>query len=147
MARTIQVSAHSTPVHNNTSSRILKTKKSHKTLLTFESQAKKKRRKPGQVVQKQIKYYRNTTALLLRVLPFARIVKEIGNALAPREFGKYLWKSSAIDVLRSAAEAYIVALFEDTNKAATHAKRVTIRPEDLHLIRDVRSRVCPNEML
>lgn len=33
--------------------------------------------------------------------------------------------------LQEAAEAYLVSLFEDTNLAAIHAKRVTIQPKDL----------------
>lgn len=39
--------------------------------------------------------------------------------------------------LQEAAEAYLVSLFEDTNLAAIHAKRVTIQPKDLvcHLLR------------
>ncbi|KAJ7236486.1 hypothetical protein C8J57DRAFT_1530036 [Mycena rebaudengoi] len=34
--------------------------------------------------------------------------------------------SSAVMALQEAAEAYFVSLFEDTNLAAIHAKRVTI---------------------
>ena len=33
--------------------------------------------------------------------------------------------------LQEASEAYLVSLFEDTNLAAIHAKRVTIQPKDL----------------
>jgi histone H3 len=35
--------------------------------------------------------------------------------------------------LQEAAEAYLVQLFEDTNFAALHAKRVTIMAKDMHL--------------
>ena len=41
--------------------------------------------------------------------------------------------------LQEAAEAYLVSLFEDTNLAAIHAKRVTIQPKDLV---SVHSTVC-----
>ena len=40
--------------------------------------------------------------------------------------------------LQSASEAYLVGLFEDTNLAAIHAKRVTITPKDLQLARRIR---------
>ncbi len=39
---------------------------------------------------------------------------------------------------QEAAEFYLVALFEDTNLCAIHAKRVTIMPKDMHLARRVR---------
>ena len=41
------------------------------------------------------------------------------------------FQSSAVMALQEAAEAYLVSLFEDTNLAAIHAKRVTIQPKDL----------------
>ena len=40
--------------------------------------------------------------------------------------------------LQEASEAYLVSLFEDTNLAAIHAKRVTIQPKDLALARRLR---------
>lgn len=36
------------------------------------------------------------------------------------------FQSSAVMALQEAAEAYLVSLFEDTNLAAIHAKRVTM---------------------
>jgi histone H3/H4 len=40
--------------------------------------------------------------------------------------------------LQEAAEAHLVTLFEDTNLAAVHAKRVTIQLKDLALARRMR---------
>ncbi|GAA5914724.1 hypothetical protein JCM5296_001962, partial [Sporobolomyces johnsonii] len=48
------------------------------------------------------------------------------------------FQSSAIGALQEAAEAYLVSLFEDTNLAAIHAKRVTIQPKDIQLARRLR---------
>ena len=48
------------------------------------------------------------------------------------------FQSSAVMALQEAAEAYLVSLFEDTNLAAIHAKRVTIQPKDLQLARRLR---------
>lgn len=134
----------STPNNTSAVSRsILRRKQLH----TFENQEKKRRRrKPGTVALKQIKYYQKTTDLLIRLLPFARLVKEIADTLKSEEFNKYKWKASAIEVLQCAAESYLVALFEDVNKAAIHGKRVTIRPEDLHIVRSIRGQVNPNEI-
>ena len=39
---------------------------------------------------------------------------------------------------QEALEAYVVGLFEDTNIAAIHAKRVTIMPRDMQLARRIR---------
>ena len=47
-------------------------------------------------------------------------------------------QSSAVLALQEAAEAYLVGLFEDTNLAAIHAKRVTIMPKDIQLARRIR---------
>ena len=48
------------------------------------------------------------------------------------------FQSSAVMALQEASEAYLVSLFEDTNSAAIHAKRVTIQPKDLALARRLR---------
>src|SRR5262245_64568221 len=40
--------------------------------------------------------------------------------------------------LQEAAKAYLVSLFEDTNLAAIHPKRVNIQPKDLSLARRLR---------
>lgn len=125
--------------------RILGGKK--KQLHTFENEEKKrKRRKPGTVAIRQIKYYQKTTDLLIRLLPFARLVKETADSMSSSEFTKYKWKASAIQALQCAVETYLTALFEDVNKAAIHGKRVTIRPEDLHIVRSIRGRVNQNEI-
>lgn len=127
------------------SSRVLSGKK--KQLHTFENQEKKrKRRKPGTMALRQIKFYQKTTDLLLRLLPFARLVKETADNMSSTEITKYKWKASAIEALQCATETYLTALFEDVNKAAIHAKRVTIRPEDLHIVRNLRGRVNENEI-
>ena len=40
--------------------------------------------------------------------------------------------------LQVAAEAYLVQLFEDTQLAAVHAKRVTIMPKDMQIVKRIR---------
>jgi histone H3 len=97
------------------------------------------RYRPGTAALKQIRKYQKSTDLLLRKLPFQRLVREISDEYTPIANGKqYRWQSTAILALQEAAEAYLVSLFEDTNLCAIHAKRVTITPKDLHLARRIR---------
>ena len=84
---------------------------------------------------KEIRQYQNSTDLLLRRLPFARLVREIQQEMSPEA---YRWQGTAILALQEAAEAHLVGLFEDCNLCAIHAKRVTIMPKDLHLARRIR---------
>jgi len=91
--------------------------------------------KPGIVSLKEIKYYQSSSALLLRRSPFMRLVREIAQTLSLNTF---MWQSVAIDALQEASEAYLVSLFEQTNLAALHAKRVTIFPRDMQFIRRIR---------
>ena len=48
------------------------------------------------------------------------------------------FQSTAFLALQEASEAYLVALFEDVNLCAIHAKRATIMPKDIQLARRIR---------
>ncbi|CAH2079319.1 unnamed protein product, partial [Iphiclides podalirius] len=77
---------------------------------------------------------KKSTELLIRKLPFQRLVREIA-----QDFKTDLrFQSSAVMALQEASEAYLVGLFEDTNLCAIHAKRVTIMPKDIQLARRIR---------
>ena len=97
--------------------------------------AKKPHRyRPGTVALREIRRYQKSTDLLIRKLPFQRLVREIA-----AEFKDDLrFQNSAILALQEAAESYLVSLFEDTNLCAIHAKRVTIQPKDIQLARRIR---------
>jgi histone H3/H4 len=41
--------------------------------------------------------------------------------------------------LHEAAEAFLIEYFEATNEVAIHAKRVTIMPKDMQLVRRIRN--------
>ena len=89
---------------------------------------------PGTVALCEICRYQKTMELLIRKLPFNRLVREVA-----RDFKTDLrFQPQAIDALQEAAEAYLVGLFEDTNLCAIHAKRVTIMPKDIQLARQIR---------
>lgn len=107
-------------------------------------QHRKKRYRPGTVALREIRMYQKTTNLLIRKLPFARLVKEIAQDFVTEQFhlGQesfgLRWQSHAILALQEAAEAYLVHLFEDANLCALHAKRVTIMQRDIQLARRIR---------
>ncbi|XAR70537.1 hypothetical protein NMG60_11027420 [Bertholletia excelsa] len=90
--------------------------------------------RPGTVALREIRKYQKSTELLIRKLPFQRLVREIAQDFRtdPR------FQSSAVAALQEAVEAYLVGLFEDTNLCAIHAKRVTIMPKDIQLARRIR---------
>ncbi|KAL4936847.1 histone-fold-containing protein [Aspergillus oleicola] len=99
----------------------------------------RRRYRPGTVALKEIRRYQKSFDLLLRKLPFARLVREVALDLLPAEVGAELrWQSHAILALQEAAEAFLVHLFEDTNLCAIHAKRVTIMQKDIQLARRIR---------
>ena len=92
------------------------------------------RYKPGTVALREIRRFQKSTELLIRKLPFQRLVREIA-----QDFKTDLrFQSSAIGALQEAVEAYLVGLFEDTNLCAIHAKRVTIQKKDMQLARRLR---------
>ena len=101
----------------------------------IEMGIKKPRRfRPGTVALREIRKFQKSTDLLIRKLPFQKVVKEIAG-----EFKSDLrFQSQAILALQEATEAYIVGLFEDTNLLAIHAKRVTNMPKDMQLARRIR---------
>ncbi len=88
----------------------------------------------GTVALREIGKYQKSTDLLIRKLPFQRLCREVS-----QDFKVDLrFQGSAVLALQEASEAYVTGLFEDTNLAAIHAKRVTIMPKDLQLARRIR---------
>ena len=92
------------------------------------------RYRPGTVALREIRQYQKSTELLIRRLPFQRLVREIAQDFK----GRLNFASGAILALQEAVEAYLVGLFEDTNLCAIHAKRITIMPKDIQLARRIR---------
>ena len=92
------------------------------------------RYRPGTVALREIRRYQKSTELLIRKLPFQRLVREIAQNIKP----DLRFQGSALLALQEISETYLVTLFEDTNLCAIHAKRVTITPKDLHLARRIR---------
>mmetsp|Transcript_40139 Transcript_40139/g.75105 ORF Transcript_40139/g.75105 Transcript_40139/m.75105 type:complete len:145 (-) Transcript_40139:117-551(-) len=95
---------------------------------------KKHRYRPGTLALREIRKYQKSTELLIRKLPFQRLIREIAQDINT----DVRFQSQAVLALQEAAEAYLVGLFEDTNLCAIHAKRVTIMPKDMQLARRLR---------
>lgn len=103
-------------------------------------QPKKRRFRPGTKAIMEIRKYQRTTTLLIRKLPFSRLVREITREYFTVPGFEYRFQSSALLALQEAAEAFLVTLFEDANLCAIHARRVTIMPRDIALARRVKGR-------
>ncbi|KAH9853499.1 histone-fold-containing protein [Lenzites betulinus] len=107
-----------------------------------EPAKKKKRFRPGTVALREIRKYQKSTDLLIRKLPFSRVVREIALDMMTDtiDYGStgLRWQSSAILALQEATEAFLVHMFEDANLCAIHAKRVTIMQRDIWLARRLR---------
>ena len=92
------------------------------------------RYRAGTVALKDIRHYQGSTALLIRKLPFQRVVREITQDIKTG----LRFQSAALLCLQEATEAYLVSLLEDSNLCAIHARRVTIMPKDIQLARRIR---------
>jgi len=95
----------------------------------------KRRYRPGEKALREIRFYQRNTDLLIRKLPFARLVREVQTYFHRKIFR---WQTEAVLALQEAAEAHLVSLFEDANLACIHAKRVTVTPSDIQLARRIR---------
>ena len=132
MARTKQTARKSTG--GMAPRKVLATKAARKSAPATGGVKKPHRYRPGTVALREIRKYQKSTQLLIRKLPFQRLIREVAG-----EFKEDLrFQSHAIMALQEASEAWLIRLFEDTNRCAIHAKRVTIFPKDLQLARRIR---------
>ncbi|KAH8355615.1 hypothetical protein KR200_010258 [Drosophila serrata] len=100
-----------------------------------EAKLKKPHRyRPGTLALREIRRYQKSTELLIRRLPFQRLVRSIAAEIT----SDIRFQTAALSCLQEASEAYLVRLFEDTNLCATHGRRVTIMPKDIYLARRIR---------
>ena len=102
--------------------------------VTEEDKKKHRRWRPGTVALREIRKFQRSTDLLIRKLPFQRLVKEIAQDYRD----KLRFQSIAVAALQEASEAYLVGVFEDTNLCAMHSGRVTIKTKDMQLALRIR---------
>jgi histone H3 len=133
MARTKQTARKSTG--GKQPRKQLATKAARKSAPATGGVKKPRRNRPGILALREIRRYQKSTELLIRKLPFQRLVREIAQDLVTTGIR---FQGSAINALQEASEAYLVGLFEDTNLCAIHARRVTIMTKDIQLARRIR---------
>ena len=88
---------------------------------------------------REIKKYQETTGLLIRGLPFQRLVR----STAMKYNTEMRFQRAAIEALQEGSEALLVKLFELTNILASHAKRITILKKDVELAKYILKEILP----
>ena len=92
------------------------------------------RYRPGTVALREVRKYQKSTELLIRKLPFQRLVRELATSFK----SDLRFQTTAVLALQEASEAMLIQLFEAANLCAIHGKRVTIMPKDLQLAKRIR---------
>ena len=91
---------------------------------------KPRRFRPGTVALREIRRYQKSTELLIRKIPFQRLVREIVHQQKGMDFR---FQSTALLALQEAAEDFLVHMFEQCNQIAIHGKRTTVMVKDIQL--------------
>ena len=93
------------------------------------SEEKKRRYQTGTLALREIRKYQCSIELLIRKLPFIRLVQEIGQQFLTG----IKFQRTAVMVFQEASEAYLISLFKDSNLCPIRAKHCTIMPKDIQL--------------
>ena len=105
--------------------------KSKSKSTTTKGEKKPHRFRPGTVALREIRRYQKSTALLMRKLPFNRLVREVA-----QDFNDDIrFSTNSIYLLQVYIEQHIVDVLHGANLNAIHAKRVTIETGDIQLYR------------
>ena len=134
--------AYSPPLHlsyllNTEMARVKSTKKTKRIggVSKVSKKNKQRRLKPGTRALREIKQYQKSTDLLIPTRPFGRLVREVQLNF---NLESLRWEAKALEALQTAAEQYIVEVFEDANLCAIHARRVTMMVKDVQLARRIK---------
>ncbi len=96
------------------------------------------RYRAGTVALREIRKYQKSTELLIRKLPFQRLVREIVQDCDMPGTDQIRFQASAIAALQEGTEAWVISNISDSNLACFHAKRVTLMPKDSELTARIR---------
>ena len=89
--------------------------------------------RPGTVALREIRKYQKSTDLLIRKIPFQRLVREVCKQLTTTLGLDYdlRFQSTALLALQEGAEAYLVNMFSQCNDICNHSKRMTLQVKDI----------------
>ncbi|CAH8535414.1 unnamed protein product [Schistosoma turkestanicum] len=105
------------------------------TLTSGDNRTKRKKKvTAGIKALKEIRAFQRSTNLLLRKLPFARLVRSITVRSLGPDYLSYRWQAICFLALQEAAEAFVVHLFECAQRCAIHARRITVMSKDIQLV-------------
>ena len=97
---------------------------------------KPQRYRPGTVALREIRKYQKSVDLLIPMVSFQRLVREIiQDTCRDRNIDMKRIQSTALLALQEASEHYLVELFQNSKLAAFHGNRVTVLPRDIQLVR------------
>lgn len=82
----------------------------------------------------EIRFYQNTTQVLIPRRNFSRLVREI----VAKHDATYRMRVEALEALQEAAESFLIHYLSDSSLCTAHAKRVTLMREDMRLVRNLK---------
>ncbi|KAK1349879.1 histone H3 [Hamiltosporidium tvaerminnensis] len=131
MARTKQTARKSTGGKAPRKQLATKAARKSTTVETPVTAAKRVHRfKPGAIALKEIRKYQKSTELLIRKLPFQRLVREIASKFKADIRFQY----QSLVALQESLESFLTNMFEDAYRCVIHAKRVTLMSKDVKLV-------------
>ena len=104
-----------------------------------------RRWRPGTVALREIRKYQLGTDTLIPKRSFQRLIKEITQNLFPTVH--YRFQSASLLALQVCAEDFLIERLSDTQIAAIHAGRQTIKVQDMQLVnyyKGIKDHVCSN---
>ena len=110
---------------------------------TAHAPRRKARARPGVAALREIITYQKSTDQLIQRKPFDTMVRGVMKKIAddhdylkgPNNTYTMTLMKDAVCALQDVFESFLVCLFEDSNRCAIHAGRVTVCPKDIQLAR------------
>ena len=101
---------------------------------TGKSRPRARRYRPGTLALREIRRYQKSTELLIRKLPFQRLLREITQEVClEKGISNVKYQSTTILALQEAAEDFLVRVFSQVNDIAICGKLVTIQHKHVQL--------------
>ena len=101
----------------------------------FNTRSMRSRRyRPGTVALREIVRYQKSTELLIRKIPFQRLLREISQEVCKEKgISNVKYQSETILTVQEAAEDFLVRMFSQVNDIAICGKLVTIQHKHVQL--------------